>query len=166
MPLNIITPSSAFLLIIQRRYFLWILVVIFNVCLYKTVFLFLSALINPAGKVLTSWPSCVFFFFIFPYGVSGKVWFLILSIHDLWLLLYFCFVDVLMEQETTFMQLFETCFFDELTNVLFESKTKSDCCCSISSHQISSPWATGVDKFAHCLWEMKKILTYPFLVKS
>ena len=50
--------------------------------------LFLAALWSPAGKVLLYVIfSCVFF--TFPYSVLGQVWFLIVSIPDLCLLLYF-----------------------------------------------------------------------------
>ena len=54
---------------------------------------FLTALWQPSGKGLTSWLSCVWCFscvFVnFPYGVSGQVWHLIVSIPDLCHLLYF-----------------------------------------------------------------------------
>ena len=51
--------------------------------------LFLAALWSPPEKGLTSWPSCVFV--TFSYGFSGtcKVWYLIVSNDDLWLLLCF-----------------------------------------------------------------------------
>ena len=55
--------------------------------------LFLAALLSPAGKGLI---SCVFFvlcfscvFVTFPYGVPGQVWFLMISIHDICLPIYF-----------------------------------------------------------------------------
>ena len=61
-----------------------------------------------------------------------------------------CFVDVW--SSAVFLKR----IFDELAqNVLFGHETKSDCCSSISSHQASSPSATGVHGFAHCLWKTK-----------
>ena len=64
---------------------------------FMFVFIILSCLLladlrSPAGKGLTSWfyvcdvsLCCV----TFPYGVSGKVWYLMVSIPDLCLLPYF-----------------------------------------------------------------------------
>ena len=55
-------------------------------------FLFLAALWSPAGKGLTFWLLCVVciscVFVIFPYDVQGQVWYLILSISDLYFLPY------------------------------------------------------------------------------
>ena len=54
--------------------------------------LFIAALRSPAGKGLNSWLSCVMFssvFVTFPYGVPGEVWYLIASIPNHSLLLYF-----------------------------------------------------------------------------
>ena len=44
------------------------------------------ALWAPAWKGLTSLPSCVFCFVTFPYGVPGQVWYLVVSIPDLYFL--------------------------------------------------------------------------------
>ena len=50
------------------------------------------ALCSPVGKGLTSWHSSVMsncdFFFYFPVGVLGQVWYLIVSISDLCTLSY------------------------------------------------------------------------------
>ena len=54
--------------------------------------LFFTALCSPAANGLTSWLSCVLFFFVFVtylYGVQGQVWYLIVLIPDLCLPLYF-----------------------------------------------------------------------------
>ena len=53
--------------------------------------LFTCALWSPAGKGLTSWllfvvSNCEFCYF--PIGVLGQVWYLIVSIPDLWTLTY------------------------------------------------------------------------------
>ena len=52
-----------------------------------------TALQSPAGKGLTAWLSyrviCYCVFVTFPYGVMVQVWYLIVSIPDLCLLLYF-----------------------------------------------------------------------------
>ena len=54
--------------------------------------LFICALWSPAGKELTSWLSFVVsyceFFFYFPLGIMGQVWYLIVSIPDLCTLTY------------------------------------------------------------------------------
>ena len=53
--------------------------------------LFIAVLWLPAGKWLTSWLSFVMFycgFVIFPYGILGQVWYLIVSIPDLCRLSY------------------------------------------------------------------------------
>ena len=50
--------------------------------------LFIATLWSPAGKVLTSWLSCLVFV-TFPYGALGHVWYLIVSISDICLLTYF-----------------------------------------------------------------------------
>ena len=50
------------------------------------VCLFNAALWSPAGKGLASWTLFVLFnclFVIFPYGILGQVWYLIVSIPDL-----------------------------------------------------------------------------------
>ena len=47
---------------------------------------FIAALWSPAGKGLTSWLSFVMFnsiFVTFPYGILGKMYYLIVSIPDL-----------------------------------------------------------------------------------
>ena len=54
--------------------------------------LFICALWSPAGKGLTSWLSFVVFnfeFVTFPIGIQGQVWYLIISIPDLYTLTYF-----------------------------------------------------------------------------
>ena len=54
--------------------------------------LFTAALWSPAGKGLKSWLLFVLFncvFVIFPCGILGQVWYLIVSISDLCRLLYF-----------------------------------------------------------------------------
>ena len=54
--------------------------------------IFIAALRSPAGKGLTSWFSFVIFncvFVIFPCGILGQVWCLIVSITDLYYLSYF-----------------------------------------------------------------------------
>ena len=54
--------------------------------------LFMSALWSPAGKGLTSWISFVMFncvFVSFLHGILGQVWYLIVSILDLYQLSYF-----------------------------------------------------------------------------
>ena len=66
-----------------------------NLCFVSVMLtcLFIAALWSPAGKGLTSWLSCVWCFscvlVTFPYGVLGQVWYLIVSIPDLFLLPYF-----------------------------------------------------------------------------
>ena len=73
---------------------MWILFLfMFHACLYYTV------LSVPCSLVITCWEStgllallCVMFpcvFATFPYGFSGKMWYLILSIPDFCHLLYF-----------------------------------------------------------------------------
>ena len=52
-------------------------------------YLFLAALWSPAGKELTSFLFCVVCFLVFPYGVLGQVWYLIVSIPDRCLLPHF-----------------------------------------------------------------------------
>ena len=49
--------------------------------------LFICALWSPAGKGLTSWLSFVVSYF--PIGILGQVWYLIVSIPDLFTLTYF-----------------------------------------------------------------------------
>ena len=54
--------------------------------------LFIAALWSPEGKELTSWLLFVMFFcdFVtFPFGIRGKVWFLVVSIPDPCCLSYF-----------------------------------------------------------------------------
>ena len=54
--------------------------------------LFLAVFWSPVGKGLTSWLSCMWYFLVFvafPYGVLGKVWYLIVWIPDLFVLSYF-----------------------------------------------------------------------------
>ena len=59
--------------------------------------LFIAVLKSPAGKVLTSWLSCMWcfivcvFFFTFPCGVLGQVWYLIVLIPDIYLFLNFIY---------------------------------------------------------------------------
>ena len=56
--------------------------------------LFIAALWSPAGKGLTFWLLFVMFNFVFvtfPCGTLGQVWYLIVSIPDLYLLSYFAF---------------------------------------------------------------------------
>ena len=61
----------------------------FNVCLVMLSCLFLATLWLPTGKGLTCWLSCVFV--TFPYCVLGQVWYLIVSIPDPCLPLYYPF---------------------------------------------------------------------------
>ena len=54
--------------------------------------LLIAALWSPAGKGLTSWLFFVMFncvFVTFLCGILGQVWYLIVSIPDLWRLSYF-----------------------------------------------------------------------------
>ena len=52
--------------------------------------LFIAALWSPAGKGLTTWLPCMLLYFvIFPCGVLGQVWYVIVLIPDLCLLTYF-----------------------------------------------------------------------------
>ena len=57
--------------------------------------LFICALWSPAGKGLTSWLSFVVFncefVTVFPIGILGQVWYLIVSIPDLCTLTYFAY---------------------------------------------------------------------------
>ena len=55
--------------------------------------LFIAALWPPSGKGLTSWLLFVMFNCVFvtlPCGILGQAWYLIVSVPDLCLLLYFC----------------------------------------------------------------------------
>ena len=68
--------------------------ILFVVCVLSAIrsCLSLADLWSPAGKGLISWPfyvmfSCVFVTFI--YSLLGQVWYLIVSIPDLYLLPYF-----------------------------------------------------------------------------
>ena len=57
---------------------------------------FIAALWSPAGKWLTTLLSFVMFncvFVTFPCGILGQVWYLIVSISDLWQLSYFLSQD-------------------------------------------------------------------------
>ena len=59
--------------------------------------LFMAALLSPAGKGLTSWLLLVMiigFFFTFPCGILGQVWYLSVSFPDLCRLsyVYICYV--------------------------------------------------------------------------
>ena len=59
--------------------------------------LFIAALWSPTGKRLTCWLSFVMFncvFVIFPCGIHGQVWYLIVSIPDVWHLSYFVSSDL------------------------------------------------------------------------
>ena len=54
--------------------------------------LFICALWSPAGKGLTPWLSFVasaVSLSIFPFGILGRVWYLVVSIPDLCILTYF-----------------------------------------------------------------------------
>ena len=59
--------------------------------------LFIAAFWSPAGKGLTPWLLSVIFycaFVIFPCGILGQMWYLIVSIPDLYHLSYFNCVAV------------------------------------------------------------------------
>ena len=89
-------PSSDFLLTVPRGCFFCgsFLLSMFHVCLYYTI------VSVPCTFVITCWKKtdlsallcvmCPCVFVTVTYGVLGKVWFLILSIPDLCLLLFFC----------------------------------------------------------------------------
>ena len=67
----------------------------FLFCLVFAMFcarLFICALWSPAGKGLTSWLSFVVSSCVchFPIGILGQVWYLIVSIPDLYTITYFC----------------------------------------------------------------------------
>ena len=75
-----------------------------HLCFLRLVFLmlsrlFIAALWSPAGKGQASWLLLVMFivfFFTFPCGILGQVWYLIVSIPDLCRLSYFdCFPVIL-----------------------------------------------------------------------
>ena len=58
--------------------------------------LYYLCLWSPAGKGLTSWLSFVMFncvFVPFPCGILGQVWYLSVSIPDLYQLSYFTYYD-------------------------------------------------------------------------
>ena len=64
------------------------------ICVLSLVFfmlsrLFIVALWSPAGKGLTSWLLLVMFIVVFPCGILGQVWYLIVSFPDLCRLAYF-----------------------------------------------------------------------------
>ena len=66
---------------------LWIICVMYVLCL-----LCFRALWSPAGKGLTSWLLFVMFNCVFvtiPCGILGQVWYLIVSIPELWRFSYF-----------------------------------------------------------------------------
>ena len=85
---------------------LWNIIYLCFVCVMFSS-LFIVALWSPTGKGLTSWLSCIWFFFVcfvtYPCDVLGQVWCLIVSILDLCLLSHFCmmvffiFIQILME---------------------------------------------------------------------
>ena len=59
--------------------------------------LFIAVLWSPAGKALTSWLSFVMLICIFvtvPCGILGQVWYMIVSIPDLFRLSYFVTYDL------------------------------------------------------------------------
>ena len=72
-----------------------------HLCYFCNVFvmlsrLFIAALWSPAENGLTSWLSFVVLngvFVTFPCGILGQVWYLIVSIPDLWPLSYFSYVS-------------------------------------------------------------------------
>ena len=76
---------------------LWILFVIYVLVFAFVILscLLLIALWTPAGKRLTSCLSCVFD--TFPCGVSGQVWYLIVSIPDFCLLPYFYIIIFILD---------------------------------------------------------------------
>ena len=88
-------PSSKiFLLTVPRRYFFVDHLCYLHVCLVFVMLssLFTVALWSPAGKGRTYWLLFVMFncdFVTFPCGILGQVWFLIVSIPDLYRLSYF-----------------------------------------------------------------------------
>ena len=94
---NMFNRSSSFLTDRSKVVLLlWILFVICVSCLSVILLscLFLTSLWASVGDgwLLSSLVCCVFLCFVtFPYGVPGQVWCLIVSIHDLCLLLYFTF---------------------------------------------------------------------------
>ena len=62
----------------------------FHVCLCDAVLSVPRSFVITCLEGLTSWLSGVLSFLVFfPYGISGQVWYLILSIPDLYLLLYY-----------------------------------------------------------------------------
>ena len=68
-----------------------------HLCVFSIVFVMLSRLLiaalgSPAGKGLTFWLSFVVLNCVivtFPFGILGQVWYLIVSITDLFPLFYF-----------------------------------------------------------------------------
>ena len=70
-----------------------------HLCYFCIVFvmlsrLFIAALWSPAENGLTSWLSVVVLngvFVTFPCGILGQVWYLIVSIPDLWPLIFLMF---------------------------------------------------------------------------
>ena len=84
------SPSVIILLTVPRRCFLFCF---FVICVYlcHTVMSVSCSLV--VRKVLTSWLSCMCWFLVFlslfPIGVLGQVWYLIVSITDFYLLPYY-----------------------------------------------------------------------------
>ena len=65
---------------------------LFLYCVCHVLRLVIAALWSPAGKGLTSWLSFVVSNCVvvtFPFGILGQVWYLIVSIPDLWSISYF-----------------------------------------------------------------------------
>ena len=85
VPLNMFKFSNMILLTVPRRYFFGgsFLLFIFHVCFYYAV------LSVPCSLVITYWDISFCVLITFPYSVSGQVWYLIVSIPELSLLLYF-----------------------------------------------------------------------------
>ena len=83
-------PSSIFLQTVQRRGFFCgsSLLFMFHVCLcYAVLFVPCNLVVTCWGKDLCVMFSCVFV--TFPYGVPGQVWYLTVSIPDIYLLPHF-----------------------------------------------------------------------------
>ena len=83
---NMFKPSSIFTDSSKAVLLLWILFVIYMLCL--TLLYFISVHCN---LVITCWerPDCVLCFVTFRYGAPGQVWYLIISIPDLCLHLFY-----------------------------------------------------------------------------
>ena len=70
----------------------WIICVFVCLVLLMLSHLFIAALWSPAGKGLISWlllVKFIVFLLLFPCGILGQVWYLIVSFPDLCLLSYF-----------------------------------------------------------------------------